>query len=201
LRIFKLLHDKACIPACWKHAKLTPLYKKGPLLDPNSYRMLAVRGTMYRMYADVVHSMVTDWCMAGNKIPDTQFGFYPGRSTLQPIFILRHLQHAARTLQPRQSGRLHTAFIDFKQAYDTIPRQALWQHLQRTRMPTSLLSITQDMYADDEYVLKDGDKTARVHPSRGVKQGCPLSPMHPLCNFIHINNIERDCYSCSMLII
>jgi len=39
----------------------------------------------------------------------------------QPIFILRHLQHAARTLQPRQSGRLHTAFIDFKQAYDTIP--------------------------------------------------------------------------------
>jgi len=25
------------------------LYKKEPLLDPNSYRMLAVRGTMYRM--------------------------------------------------------------------------------------------------------------------------------------------------------
>ena len=163
--------------------------------------MLAVCGTMYRMYANVERFMVTDWCMAKIKVPDTQFGFYPGRSTLQPIFILRHLHHAARTLQPRQSGRLHTAFIDFKQAYDTIPRQALWQHLQRTRMPTSLLSITQDMYADDEYVLKDGDKTARVHPSRGVKQGCPLSPMHPLCNFIHINNIERDCYSCSMLII
>ena len=25
----------------------------------------------------------------------------------------------------------------------------------------------------DEYVLKDGDKTARVHPTYGVKQGCP----------------------------
>ena len=110
-RLFKLLHDKAYIPACWKHAKLTPLYKKGPLLDPNSYRMLAVSGTMYRMYANVVRSMVTDWCMTRNKIPDTQFGFYPGRSTLQPIFILRHLQHAARTLQPRQSSRLHTNFI------------------------------------------------------------------------------------------
>jgi len=64
-RLVKLLHDKACIPACWKHAKLTPLYKKGPLLDPNSYRMLAVSGTMYRVYANVVRSMVTDWCMAG----------------------------------------------------------------------------------------------------------------------------------------
>jgi hypothetical protein len=109
--------------------------------------MLALSGTKYRMYANVVHSMVTDWCMAGNKIPDTQFGFYPGRSTLQPIFILRHLQHAARTLQPRQSGRLHTAFIDFKQAFDTIPRQALWQHLQRTRMTG--FCVTHMLYADD----------------------------------------------------
>eukprot|EP00983_Pelagomonas_calceolata_P064886 1148341-Pelagomonas_calceolata.AAC.1 len=40
-RLFKLLYDKACIPDCWKHAKLTPLYKKGPLLDPNSYSILA----------------------------------------------------------------------------------------------------------------------------------------------------------------
>eukprot|EP00983_Pelagomonas_calceolata_P013694 438717-Pelagomonas_calceolata.AAC.1 len=40
-RLFKLSCDKACIPECWKKAKLTPLYKKGPLIEPNSYRMLA----------------------------------------------------------------------------------------------------------------------------------------------------------------
>jgi len=52
-QLFNLLYDKACIPACWKQAKLSPLYKKGPLLDPNNHRMLAVSGTMYRMYANV----------------------------------------------------------------------------------------------------------------------------------------------------
>jgi len=46
-QLLNLLYDKASIPACWKQTKLSPLYKKGPLLDPNNYRMLAVSGTMY----------------------------------------------------------------------------------------------------------------------------------------------------------
>eukprot|EP00983_Pelagomonas_calceolata_P049385 1141494-Pelagomonas_calceolata.AAC.3 len=137
-------------------------------------------------YAAVVPA---GWCVASNKIPDTQFGFYPGRNTLQPIYSLRHLQHAARTIKPGRSSWLHTAFIDFKQAYDTIPRQALWQHLQRTCMPTSFLSIIKNTYNDDEYILKDGEKTARVNPNTGAKQGCLLSPM---LFSLYVNDIDES---------
>eukprot|EP00983_Pelagomonas_calceolata_P048745 1141192-Pelagomonas_calceolata.AAC.1 len=54
-------------------------------------------------------------------VPDTQFVFYPGRRTLHFLFIIRHSKHAAKELKPQQLPRLHTAFIDFSQAYDTVP--------------------------------------------------------------------------------
>ena len=61
-------------------------------------------------------------------VTSTQFGFYPDRSTIQPMFILRHLVHAAKQIKPKGCSHRHTAFIDFKQAYDTIDRPHLWDH-------------------------------------------------------------------------
>jgi len=51
--------------------------------------MLAVSRTMYRLYVNVLRVCVTEWCQNNYKMPDTQFGFYPVRNTLQPMFILR----------------------------------------------------------------------------------------------------------------
>jgi len=41
--------------------------------------MLAVWGMMYRLYANVLPEVVTNWCKTENKIPESQYGFYPGR--------------------------------------------------------------------------------------------------------------------------
>ena len=144
------------------------------------------------MYANVVRSLLTEWCVATGQIPDTQCSFFGtdvcgNWSTMVHVHSLA-LQYAARTIKPKgRLARLHAAFINFKQAYDTVPRDALWKHLRRTRLPAPLLAVIRDMYNRDKYVLKDGDKTARVHPTCGVKQGCPLSP---LFFSLYINDID-----------
>ena len=176
-KLFQLLMRQTKIPDDWKIAKLNPLHKKGAVIDPINYRMLAVSGTFYRLYANVLRSLLTRWCYDKGKIPDFQFGFYPGRSTLHPIFILRHLINAARYKKPGGFPHLHAAFIDFSSAYDTVPRESLWCHLRNNQMPDFFLKILQDIYEGDEYILVDGCKRVRVHPLKGLKQGCPLSPL------------------------
>ena len=98
-RLFRVLLSESKVPACWKVAKLSPIHKKGEVLNPGIYR-IAVSGVIYRIFTNVLKDLVTDWCVKKGKIPDTQFGFFPGRSTLQPLFILRHLRHAAKKLSP-----------------------------------------------------------------------------------------------------
>eukprot|EP00983_Pelagomonas_calceolata_P059376 1145901-Pelagomonas_calceolata.AAC.1 len=117
----------------------------GPVLDPGNYRMLAGSGTLYRLHANKLREVVTEWCQEKNKIPDTQFGFYPGRNTLQPMpIVLRHLQHATQVKHPNASPRLHAAFINLKQIKD-----GLVDNVQKAVTGSSKMQITGMLHADD----------------------------------------------------
>ena len=69
--------------------------------------------------------------------------------------------------------------MDFSKAYDSVPQELLWRHLgDQLRMPAGLLAAIQRLYQGAAYELHDGHKrTGQVPCSRGIKQGCPLSPL------------------------
>ena len=58
--LFNMLMTQARVPRSWKEAKLTPIHKKGPVTNPGNYRMIAVSGTLYKFYANVLRSIVQE---------------------------------------------------------------------------------------------------------------------------------------------
>eukprot|EP00983_Pelagomonas_calceolata_P004936 161866-Pelagomonas_calceolata.AAC.2 len=55
-------------------------------------------------------------------------------------------------------------------------------------MPCSFVPVSLCvLFKGHRYILKDGQKTARVHPNAGVKQSCPLSP---LLFSLYVNDID-----------
>ena len=177
-KLFHSIFTTKKTPTSWKAARISPLHKKGNVSDPNCYRMLAVNSVLYRLFANLIREYITAWAVHENAIPSTQFGFYPGRNTTHPLFILRHLSHHSAFRKPNRTSRFYCAFMDFTQAYDTVERNALWSHLSRIGMPATLISSVKSMYDRDYYILVDGpNQIDPVFPTHGVKQGCPLSPL------------------------
>ena len=61
--------------------------QKRSTTSPKNYRLLAINGCIYRLFANVVRDLLTDWALAEHQIPDSQLGICPTRNTNQPLFI------------------------------------------------------------------------------------------------------------------
>jgi hypothetical protein len=115
------------------------------------------------------------WAEASELRAEGQFGFRKGKGTASASFILRTLFDKVRT---QKGGRLYACFVDFKKAYDSVPRHLLWVKLERRGVTGWVLDAIKAMYADVPMCVKSSTGLGKTFQSNlGVKQGCPLSPL------------------------
>ena len=78
----------------------------------------------------------------------------------------------------RDKKYIYACFVDFKKAFDTVPRHILFQKLLSHDVTGKFYNTIKNMYTQDFACVNTGEGlTGKFRISQGVKQGCILSPL------------------------
>lgn len=108
-------------------------------------------------------------------ISNTQSSFVPGRQITDNIVIMQEVLH---TMKKKQGTKGYMAIkIDFEKAYDRLRWAFIRDTLLQMQIPYLLVNvIMQCISTASLQVLWNGEPTQPFYPSRGIRQGDPLSP-------------------------
>ena len=127
--LFNIIFDTGIVPEEWLIGIIKPIFKnKGDPLSPENYRPITLLSCLGKMFTYILSSRLEDFADDSTLIKDSQMGFRKGFSTLDNIVILHFLSNTLIN----SKKKLFCAFIDFKQAFDTIWRDGLWSKLLKS---------------------------------------------------------------------
>lgn len=179
------------IPPDFATSTLTPVLKKPKPghsvdpADPDSYRGIAVAGSLCKLLMLVLTRRLTHWAILNDIISPPQAGFLPHLSCEHHVFTL------LQTIKERLRRRLPTyvLFVDFTKAYDLVHRSALWNVLATMGVPPRLLTLLRNVNDARTCRVKVNGSLSEPYASEaGVAQGDPMSC---LLYVLYIESLSR----------
>lgn len=169
-QIIDKVWEEEILPGAWQIGLLIPIHKKGSKLECENFRGICLLNVSYKILAEILYQRLSIY--AEEIIGDYQCGFRRGRSTTDQIFTLRQIMEKAW----EYNINIHQLFIDFKQAYDSIDRQALFNIMNEFGIPTKLINLTRATLTDTRCkIMVDNTFSETFSIETGLRQGDKLS--------------------------
>ena len=153
-------------------AAITLIHKGGSRTDWRRYRPISLLSVLYKSSAKVLTARLLR--VLPQLVHEDQLGFVPGRDIGTAIYSLHLLDELMRIR--RQSA--WAVLVDFEQAYDTAFRGWAADAMAWGGLPPRFVKAAVALQSDSRASLVLNGAAGEPFPlNRGVKQGCPLSPL------------------------
>ena len=161
-------------PQALNVGKMTLIDKKEASLKVSQKRPLTVSSQIQSVITKLLQVRMNKICEENSYYGPTQYGFRSNKSTTDCIWLLLTAVRKAR----KKKYKISVAFCDLTKAYDSVNREVLYKKLQSIGFGGKVLDLIQSMYFNDCIRIKIGGVLSEpVWFTRGVKQGCCLSPL------------------------
>ena len=164
----------AKIPPSWKGSNTILIHKGDSVNHLDNWRPIALQNTLYKVYASIIARRLSTWAISNNIVSPSQKGFLPVEGCLEHGFVLKSVLQDSR----RNKREACIAWLDLKDAFGSVPHPVLLETLRLAGLQGSTLDVIKDIYTNSTTSVKTSSATSTpIICRRGVKQGCPLSPI------------------------
>jgi hypothetical protein len=170
LHIHKLftLTVKHGFPKPWTQSLIFPIFKNGDRNIPSNYRTIMISLILANLYGIVLEKKISLWLEIHGKRDKGQDKFRIYHSIVDHLVTFRII--AKEFLNTKTN--LFCCFVDFRKAFDMVPRKHLWNRLEEKKVSIELRAIAIRMYENFIAKFKNIEGCSKdIDCSMRVKQG------------------------------
>ena len=162
------------LPQSMSNCDVVLLFKKAGRDCISNYRPISVLNCDYRIFARLLVLRLNP--VAQYLVKPDQTGFIKGRLISDNGMLLQSLIEFAEWDESQIQGAM--IFLDFEKAFDSVQWSWIIQTLTARGLPPSFIHMIRLFYTSPHAsVIVNGFRAPSFVVGRGVRQGCPLSPL------------------------
>ena len=108
------------------------------------------------------------------NLNEMQFGFMPGKGTVDAIFVVRRMQEEYQ----KKDKKLYLCFVDIEKAFDRVPRKAMEWAMRKKSLSEVIVREVISLYDGAKTRVRMGSAYSEEFEVKvGLHQGSVLSPL------------------------
>ena len=101
-----------------------PIPKSDKKSNPSGYRPISLLSVVSKLLEKFIHSRISEHLAEHAPIPDAQWGFQKGKSTVTALLSTTH----DWLMQIDQRKDIYCVFFDLQKAFDSVPHRRLMEN-------------------------------------------------------------------------